>query len=86
MALIYLMWKLRMHFYEKQVAKETSKSLNVPILFFAFFYLASTKSCYSPNWRVRNLFGEYEFEVTRHFGEYEFSLMSNPAFHYSYFT
>ena len=60
MALIYLMWKLRMHFYEKQVAKETSKSLNVPILFiYAFFgfgeykimllaKLASTKSV----WRV----------------------------------
>ena len=30
MALIYLMWKLCMHFYEKQVTKETSKSLNVP--------------------------------------------------------
>ena len=54
------MWKPRMHFYEKQVAKETSKSLNVPILFiYAFFgfgeykimllaKLASTKSV----WRV----------------------------------
>ena len=47
-------------------------------LYMHFLDLASTKSCYSPNWRVRNLFGEYEFEVTRHFGEYEFSLMSNP--------
>ena len=80
MALRYLMWKLRMRFFNKQVAKETSKFLNVPILFIdAFFDLASTKSCYSPNWRVRNLFGEYKIKVTRRFGEYEIFLMSNPV-------
>ena len=41
--------------------------------------MASTKSSYSPNWRVQNLFGEYDIEVTRQFGEYEFFLMSNPV-------
>ena len=46
---------------------------------YAFLDLASTKSSYSPNWRVQNLFGEYDIEVTRQFGEYEFFLMSNPA-------
>ena len=68
-----------MRFFDKQDAKETSKSLNVPILFMQFLDLASTKLCYSPNWRVRNLFGEYEIEDTRHFGEYKFSLMMNPV-------
>ena len=68
-----------MRFYEKQVAKKTLNSLKVTVLLiYAFLNLASTKSCYSPNWRVRNMFGEYEFEVTRHFGEYEIFLMSNP--------
>ena len=46
---------------------------------YAYLDLASTKSRYSPSWRVQNLFGEYEIEVTRHFGEYEIFLMSNPA-------
>ena len=60
MALIYQMWKLRMRFYEKQVAKETSKSLNVPIVFiYAFFWI----------WRVQN-------HVTRQIGEYEICLAS----------
>ena len=40
--------------------------------------MASIKSSYSPNWRVQNLFGEYEIKVTRKFGEYEIFLMSNP--------
>ena len=80
MALIYLMWKLCWRFLEQQVEKETSKSLNVTILLiYAYFDLASTKSCYLPNWRVQNLFGEYEIEVTRQFGEYEIFLMSNPV-------
>ena len=46
---------------------------------YGYLDLASTKSSYSPIWRVQNLFGEYEIEVTRQFGEYEFFLMSNPV-------
>ena len=52
---------------------------------YAYLDLASTKSSYSPSWRVQNLFGEYEIEVTRQFGEYEFFLMSNPDFEFSSF-
>ena len=37
MALRYLMWQFRMRFFNKQVAKETSKFLNVPILFIYAF-------------------------------------------------
>ena len=45
---------------------------------------ASTKSNYSPNWRVQNLFDEYEMEVTRQFDKYEFFLMSNPVIVYMF--
>ena len=68
-------------FWIKTSCKSDSK--NTKKFFFviyAYLVLASTKSSYSPIWRVQNLFGEYEIEVTRQFGEYEFFLMSNPGF------
>ena len=47
--------------------------------FLSIFGFGEYKINYSPIWRVQNLFGEYEIEVTRHIGEYEFFLMSNPV-------
>ena len=64
--------------------KRDHTSLTVTI--YAYLDLASTKSSYSPNWRVQNMFGEYEIEVTRQFGEYEFFLMSNPVKAYNNFA
>ena len=73
------MRKLRMHL-NKNKLQLRPKSLNVTILLtYAYLDLASTKSGYSPIWRVQNLFGEYG--VTRQFGEHEFFLMSNPVYH-----
>ena len=64
----------------KKVPKRASHTHMYILLYIsAHFDLASTKSSHSPNWRVQNLFGECEIEVTRHFGEDEFFLMSNPG-------
>ena len=62
MALIYLMWKLHMHFYEKHVAKETSKILKCTYMYIVYI-------CIFWIWRVRN-------HVTRQIGEYEICLAS----------
>ena len=54
------MWKLRMHFYRKQVAKETNKSLNVTCLLYKHIIWI---------WRVKN-------QVIRQVGEYKICLAS----------
>ena len=76
MTLISLELGVTLKFIYENVAQDTQQIFRRNYFIYTCLYmylymykyanldLASTKSSHSPNWRVQNLFGEYDIKVT----------------------